>query len=77
MWVCYCAVAETQADWSKRLTALVLGRPGAWAQYRRHPVNEEDIRKVFGRFGEIVHIKTGLKDFVFIDFTDMEACDEP
>ena len=38
-------------------------------------MNEEEIRKVFGRFGNIAHIKTGLKDFVFIDFTDMEACD--
>ncbi len=38
-------------------------------------MNEEEIRKVFGRFGEIANIKTGHKDFVFIDFTDMEACD--
>ena len=39
-----------------------------------HPVTQECIRKVFGKFGEITHIKTGQRDFIFIDYRDMESC---
>ena len=52
----------------------LLGAGMAHGRNSRHPVNDDDIRKVFGQFGEIDHIKTGSKDFVFIDYKDIESC---
>lgn len=34
----------------------------------------EDIRRIFGKFGEITSLKAGAKDFCFIDYADMESC---
>ena len=39
-----------------------------------HPVTHDDIRKVFSQFGDIVNITGGNKDFVFIDYSELEAC---
>ena len=33
--------------------------------------NQEDIRRVFAKFGEIAYIKAGAKDFCFIDYDSM------
>ena len=33
--------------------------------------NQEDIRRVFAKFGEITYIKAGAKDFCFIDYDSM------
>ena len=39
------------------------------------PVTQEAIRKVFDKYGEITHVKTGNKDFIFIDYRDIESCE--
>eukprot|EP00291_Cryptomonas_curvata_P015131 CAMPEP_0172152232 /NCGR_PEP_ID=MMETSP1050-20130122/718_1 /TAXON_ID=233186 /ORGANISM="Cryptomonas curvata, Strain CCAP979/52" /LENGTH=135 /DNA_ID=CAMNT_0012820521 /DNA_START=292 /DNA_END=695 /DNA_ORIENTATION=+ len=38
------------------------------------PVGDTELRDVFGRFGAIKNIKSGLKDFVFIDYEDIQSC---
>ncbi|KAJ1494021.1 hypothetical protein T484DRAFT_1878369, partial [Baffinella frigidus] len=38
------------------------------------PPDAAMIRAVFGQFGEVTSLQTGMKDFAFIDFSDRAGC---